>query len=374
MASQNTKWAHRYQEDVERSYTLPNTYYTNPEVLAEEREAIFFKNWICVGHQEKVAKPGDYFTTLILDQNILIAKGKDDVIRAFYNVCPHRGHELASGEGNKAIFSCPYHAWTFQLDGKFNNGRAVRQMKDFNEQEACLRPVKLEVFFNFLFINLDPQAVPLRQMMPGLEEEIRGRVPELDRLTLAHRTSYTIKANWKNVVDNYLECHHCVIAHPQLVELVDMSNYRVETFDYHIKQTGTGKQRLGCELAVGEGKDAVETYASYWLWPTLALDIMPGEPGLIMMYMIPDGPEQTIEHLEFYYLQKEPTEEGWANIEYQDKILTPEDIELVESVQRGLHSRGYVDGRYVVDQLRSSISEHGVHHFHGLVLKALGAL
>ncbi|MGE5703980.1 MAG: aromatic ring-hydroxylating oxygenase subunit alpha [Clostridia bacterium] len=372
MTTKQAKWPHRYQQDVEKSYTLPNTFYVEPEMLEEEKEHIFFKSWICVGHKEKVDKPGDYFTVSLLDQNILITKGKDQVIRAFYNVCPHRGHELASGEGNKAIFTCPYHAWTFKLDGSFHNGRAVRQMKEFDEKEACLRPVRLEVFFNFLFINLDPNATPICQMMPGLEEELRQRVPELDKLTFSHRTSYNIKANWKNVVDNYLECHHCAVAHPQLVELVDMSNYRVEPYDYYIRQTGTGKKRMGCDLAVGEEPNSVDVYASYWLWPTFMIDIMPGEPGLIVMYVLPDGPENSIEHLEFYYLQKEPTEEGWANIKYQDEILTPEDIELVESVQRGLHSRGYVDGRYVVDPGRTSISEHGVHHFHGLVLKSLG--
>jgi hypothetical protein len=101
---------------------------------------------------------------------------------------------------------------------------------------------------------------------------------------------------------------------------------------------------------------------------------MPGEPGLIIMSVWPLGPETTVEYLDFYYLSKVPSEEGWANIEYQDKVLTPEDITLVESVQRGLHSKGYVDGRYVIDQEGSSISEHAVHHFHGLLLKALGAI
>jgi phenylpropionate dioxygenase-like ring-hydroxylating dioxygenase large terminal subunit len=373
MNLQNGKWQHRYHEDVERSYTLPSAYYIDPEFLDAEREHIFFKNWICVGHQEKVRNAGDYFTLSLFDQNIVIVKGKDQVIRGFYNVCPHRGHELVSGEGNKPIITCPYHAWTFQLDGRFHRGRAVRQMKHFQEQEACLRPIRVESFANFLFVNLDLNAKPMREMMPGLEEELRQRVPDLDKLTLSHEISYNIKANWKNVVDNYLECNHCAVTHPEFVEIVEMANYRLKTFDYYSLQSGTGKKRVGSDLSPDETENAVPAYAAYWLWPNLAIDIMPGEPGLIVMYVLPDGPESTIELLEFYYLQKEPTEEGWANIEYQDKVLNPEDFALVESVQRGLHSRGYVDGRYVVDKDRTSVSEHGVHHFHGLVLKALGA-
>ncbi|MFM1653328.1 aromatic ring-hydroxylating oxygenase subunit alpha [Brevibacillus sp. B_LB10_24] len=364
---------HRYHEDVERSYTLPSYFYFDPAVLEAERKEIFEKSWICVGHEEKVREPGDYFTVSLFDQNIVIIRGKDQVVRAFYNVCPHRGHELVSGEGNKPLIVCPYHAWSFQLDGRFHNGRAVRQMKQFDEQEACLRPVQVERFAHFLFVNLDPAAKPLQEMIPGVEEEIRQRVPVLDKLTLSHRISYEIKANWKNVLDNYLECHHCAVAHPQFVEIVDMAKYRLKTFDYHILQTGAGKKRLGSNRTPDDQENAVAMYTSYWLWPNLAIDIMPGEPGLIVMHVLPDGPETTVQHLEFYYLQKEPTQEGWANIEYQDKVLNPEDFALVESVQRGLRSKGYADGRYVVDQDRSSISEHAVHHFHGLVLKALGA-
>ncbi|WP_257350640.1 aromatic ring-hydroxylating oxygenase subunit alpha [Pseudalkalibacillus decolorationis] len=367
----DVKLNHRYKADAQQSYTLPSSYYTNEAIFNMEKEKVFCKNWIFAGHIEKVSEPGEYFTFQIFDQNIMIIKGADKTIRGFYNVCPHRGHELVEGEGKKSIISCPYHAWTFHLDGQFNRGRAVDQIQNFDNNEACLTAVRVEVFLNFIFVNLDPNAKSLREMMPGLEGEIRANIPKLDQLTLSHRIKYDIKANWKNVVDNYLECNHCQVAHPQFVELVDMKSYKINADEYYISQTSKGKQTLNCNVNNETSNEDVETYLSYWLWPTLAIDIMPGETGLIIMYIEPDGPENTIEHLEFYYLTKEPSAEGWANIEYQDKVLTPEDIALVESVQRGLHSKGYVDGRYVVDNGHTSISEHGVHHFHGLVLKAL---
>ncbi|RJS59521.1 aromatic ring-hydroxylating dioxygenase subunit alpha [Bacillus sp. PK3_68] len=367
----STNMIHRYKADARESYTLPSDYYTSDEALKLDKEKIFYKNWIYAGHIEKVDIPGKYFTFQLFEQNIMIVKGKDHVIRGFYNVCPHRGHELVEGEGKKSVIACPYHAWTFHLDGQFNRGRAVDQIKNFDLEEACLTPVRVETFLNFIFVNLDPNAKPMREMMPGLEEEIRAHIPQLDGLTLSHRIKYDIKANWKNVVDNYLECHHCQVAHPQFVELIDMKSYKIEPQDYYVAQTSNSKGKLVCNTDSETNDQDIETYLSYWLWPTLAIDVMPGEPGLIIMYIEPNGPESSIEYLEFYYLTKEPSEEGWENIKYQDEVLTPEDISLVESVQRGLRSKGYVDGRYVIDHERSSISEHGVHHFHGLVLKAL---
>ncbi len=360
---------HRYKADPQESYTLPSHFYTNEDILNKEKEEIFYKNWIFAGHVEKVDAPGKYFTFQIFDQNIMIVRGKDHIVRGFYNVCPHRGHELVEGEGKKSVISCPYHAWTFHLDGQFNQGRAVDQIKNFEQKDACLTPVNIEVFLNFIFVNLDPNARPIREMMPELEETIRTKIPEVENLTLAKRIRYDIKGNWKNVIDNYLECHHCQVAHPEFIKQIDMNSYEISPKEYYIAQTSRGKG--SCSIPGELNMSSEETYLSLWLWPTLALDIMPGEPGIIIMYIEPVGPEESIEYLEFYFMSKEPTEEGWESIKYQDEVLTPEDISLVESVQRGLRSKGYTDGRYVIDKQKSSISEHGVHHFHGLVLNAL---
>lgn len=359
---------HRYKKEATESYTLPAQYYTSEEILDLEKEKIFSKNWMYAGHIEKVDVPGKYFTLQILDQNIMIVKGKDDEIRAFYNVCPHRGHELVEGEGKTSVIKCPYHAWTFHLDGEFNRGRSVDKIKNFEQKDACLNSVKVEVFLNFIFINLDPNARPMGEMMPGLDEAVRAKIPELENLTLAKRIRYDIKANWKNIMDNYLECHHCQVAHPEFVKQIDMSSYAIIPNEYYIAQTSRSK---GTTDKTGEinASDA-ETYLSFWLYPTLALDIMPGEPGIIMMHIEPISANESIEYLEFYYTSKEPSEEGLESIKYQDEVLTPEDISLVESVQRGLKSKGYVDGRYVIDD-KASISEHGVHYFHGLVLNSL---
>ncbi|WP_042350633.1 aromatic ring-hydroxylating oxygenase subunit alpha [Bacillus massiliigorillae] len=370
MSTIQEKLNHRYSENIEESYTLPSHFYTDSDIYNLEIENVFNKGWLYVCHKEKVAEPGQYMTFEIFNQNIFITKDKQHKINAFYNVCPHRGHELVQGEGKKSVITCPYHAWSFQLDGAFNNGRAVKQMKNFDEKEVCLKSIKVELFCNLIFINFDENAPSMQKLYPDLEKEIYERLPQVDSLTFSKRLSYNVKANWKNINDNYLECHHCAVAHPQFVQMIDMNNYQIQTFDNYIKQTGIGKKGYNNEVLAVEEKDVLQ-YNSYWLWPNVMIDIMPGEPGMIIMNIIPINEEECIEIFDFYFLNSEPTAEGWDNIEYQDKVLNIEDIVLVESVQRGLKSRGYTDGRYVVDEGRSCISEHGVHHFHGLVLKAL---
>jgi choline monooxygenase len=149
---------HRYNSEVERSYNLPGPYYTSPEIFDKEKEKIFSKSWIFAGHIEKVPKRGSYFTVRINDEEIFIIRESDDTIRAFYNVCPHRGHELVKGEGKKNVITCPYHAWTFRLDGQLNKARGTSELKDFNSDEACLSSVRVEVFAKLIFINLFPST------------------------------------------------------------------------------------------------------------------------------------------------------------------------------------------------------------------------
>ena len=153
----------KYQPDPERSYNLPARYYTDPEIFEREKEAIFFKTWQFVGHVEDLPEPGCYITTKIFDQNVVIIRGKDGHLRAFYNVCSHRAHELLEGSGKEAKISCPYHGWTYELDGGLFSARGSEKVKGFEPSEFCLKTVRLEVFLNLIFVNLDPDAPSLER-------------------------------------------------------------------------------------------------------------------------------------------------------------------------------------------------------------------
>jgi len=367
-------WRGRFGADPETSYVLPARHYWDPGIYQREMGAIFHRTWQMAGHLSRLREPGDYFTFTVGDQNLFAVRGKDGEVRAFYNVCSHRAHELLKGEGRSRVITCPYHAWSFHADGKLRTARGSEKVAGFDKDEFCLKQVRTETFCGFLFANLDPDAPTLASLTGNLENEIRSYCPDIDKLVRARRLHYELKANWKNVVDNFLECYHCPPAHPAFTDLVAIPTYRTKTYgcySSHISEPHTGRSKA---YSFDASDPNVRTeFAAWWLWPNVAFNVFPGCANIAVLHIMPDGPERSREHFDFYFLDEQATAEQEEAIRYTDEILQAEDIGLVESVQRGLKSRGYHQGRYVVDKERTDISEHGLHHFHGLVLQALEA-
>jgi len=359
-----------FDQKASRSWSLPARAYVEPGYLEAERKAIFHKSWQYVCHKEKLAKPGDYLAFDLQGQSLVAVRGKDGELRAFYNVCLHRAHELLSGEGNVRMITCPYHAWVYQLDGALRVARRSDQIENFETSEYCLKSVQIEEFLNLIFVNLDPDAAPLAEQSGGLADDVRSWAPDLDQLTHAHRIEYTIKSNWKSVVDNFLECYHCPIAHKDFCDLVDMDTYSVETFGIyssHLAQAG----KKADNTAYGTDGASVQDHAVWWLWPNVCLLRYPGTGNMMVLNVVPIDHETTYETYDFYFTDSEPTESQWEAIKYVDEVLQREDIDIVESVQRGMSTPAFDRGRFMVDPDGSGLSEHGVHHFHGLVLDAL---
>ena len=220
-----------------------------------------------------------------------------------------------------------------------------------------------------MFVNLDAAAVPLADQAGDLAAEIADIAPDLDQLTHAHRLAYDIAANWKTVLDNFLECYHCPVAHKAFVSLVDLPSYNVVPHgiwsSHHADVHPEGNDAYDVSDA------DVTLHAVWWLWPNIALLRYPGSPNMMVWRFIPTGPETTHEIFDFYFLAPKPDAAQREAIAYIDAVLQPEDIAIVEAVQRGLHSRGYSEGRIIADGTTSGLGEHGVHHFQGLVLDAL---
>lgn len=362
----------KFDRDPEKSYTVPAHYYTDPGIYEREKEAIFFKSWNYGCHVSQVSEPGSFATCMIADQNIAIMRGHDGVLRAFYNVCSHRAHELLKGCGKANIVTCPYHAWTYHTDGRLRSAIGQKRVEGFAAEEFSLKEVRIEELSGFVFVNLDPDALPLSAEVGSLATDIQGYCSNVSDLKFAHRLTYELKANWKNVVDNFLECYHCSVAHPAFVDLVDIKNYRTKTygiFSSHISPPGRSDNTA---YQLPDGQEG--NFAAWWLWPNLTINVFPGPANVTVLHIMPTGPETTLEHFDVFLLNEKPSETEWQAIKYIDEVLQPEDIGLVESVQRGLHSKGYHQGRLMVDQARSFNSEHGLHHFHSLVLKRLGDL
>ena len=359
-----------FSDDPTQSFSLPARFYTDPEVLALEREQIFFRSWLFVGHVTDVREVGDYFTTQVFNQSVIIMRGADTRLRAFYNVCRHRGHELLAGKGCVSRITCPYHAWTYGLDGKLGGVRNAERVKDFNADDYPLRSVQLETMCGLIFVNLDAEAAPLCEQAPGIADEIHGFAPDCEELIHAHRVQHTIACNWKIAMENWSECYHCTVVHkPLATEFIDFDTHRVEFFPLYQRQ----RMKLHCAVphsVEGFGDDAGDEQASWTLLPNLGIQIVYG--GYLMTAIWHPVDADTCLFVEDWYLPTaKPTKRQAEMIRFRAEHTQREDDVVCEAVQRGLHSRGYGQGRLMVDAEHSVISEHGSHHIQHWVKQML---
>lgn len=351
-----------------RSLSLRKEAYTDPRWHNVDLEAIIARTWQWVCHVEKLGEAGAYVTIDIAGHPIAVVRDREGVLRAFYNVCKHRAHALLSGEGNVSRIMCPYHAWVYKLDGKLVRAPHTETLEDFSTGDICLDEVQVEEFCGFIYVNLDRKAPSLASQTGDLATEIRHWAPDIENLTFGYRLTYDIKSNWKNVVDNFLECYHCPTAHKDFCTLVDMDTYKVTTHGiYSSHMADAGK---ATNSAYDVSNATVKTHAVWWLWPNTCLMRYPGRSSMIVLNIIPAGPDRTFETYDFFLETKDVTEAEKETIRYLDEVLQVEDIAIVESVQRGMKTPAFTQGRIVNDPDGSGKSEHAVHHFHGLVLDA----
>lgn len=357
-----------FHEDPSRSMSLRKEAYTDPGWYEVDLRHIIAKTWQWVCHVEKLREPGMYVAAYVAGQPIALVRDRDGALRAFYNVCKHRAHELLSGEGKTNKIMCPYHAWTYRLSGELLRAPHTEDLQDFEPRDICLDQIKVEEFCGFVYVNLDPLASTLASQTGDLAMEINHWAPGIDKLTFGHRLTYDIKSNWKNVVDNFLECYHCPTAHKDFCSLVDMDTYKVTTHGiYSSHMADAGK---GTNTAYDVSNATVRTHAVWWLWPNTCLMRYPGRSSMIVLNIIPAGPGRTLETYDFYLETPEADDMEKEAIRYLDEVLQVEDIGLVESVQRGMNTPAFQQGRIVHDPQGSGKSEHALHHFHGLVLNA----
>lgn len=356
--------------DPAQSDTLPGWVYTSEETLAAEREKLFFRTWHFAGAVDDLANSGDYITARLLDQSILVMRGRDGALRGFYNVCQHRAHELLEGQGNARVVTCPYHAWSYHDDGSLRTARGAERQPHFDPERFCLKPVRVEVFAEkFVFFNLDPQATPLAELVPDLAADIIAETPDFAALKpIAPRPPRPMQANWKVVLDNFHECYHCGPAHPAFADIIDMACYRTEIHGLWSKQKGmVGKLE---NKAYPVAAEANQKAIFWWLWPTTTFGFMPGASSISVSATLPQGAGATIRRFHSFALPGAPDDE--AKRIYGQTILGPEDVAICESVQRGLNSRGYTAGRFVHDPAGGQTTEAAVHHFHRLYAEAMG--
>ncbi len=355
--------AFTFQPDLARATTIPADWYSDPNMLALEQERVFGRSWQLVGRTAQVANPGDFFTCTVIDEPLVVTRAGDGSLHAFYNVCRHRAGPVASGSGNRKSLQCVYHGWTYDLDGRLRTTPEFEGVRCFDKAANGLKPVRIDTWGPFVFVNLDPEAPSLAEVLGAIPEETRN-LP-LGRMQLYKRVDYELACNWKVYVDNYLEGYHIPMAHPGLFKEIDYRSYAVEPHRFYSKQFAPARPRPDSlyRRNLEEGAEAQALY--YWVFPNLMLNIYPD--NLQVNIILPLGHERTLTIFEWYVLDadlREVAEDFAASFAFSD-LVQQEDIMLCEAVQKGLKSRSYDVGRFSV------LRENGVHHFHGLLCEFL---
>jgi choline monooxygenase len=331
----------------------PNLY-LEPEIVRLEQEAIFERTWQLAGHVADLSQPGSYVTTDVVDQPVLVVRDHDGEIRAFRNVCRHRGSRLLSGAGDcgKAI-RCLYHGWTYRLDGRLIGVPEGRDIPDLDKSRLGLHQVRAEVFCGLVFVNLDPGAEPLGERLDGLAERLAPY--DLPRLERFGRGGDVQPANWKVVVENYIEGYHIPIAHPSLMRLLDYRRYAVEVHDDWVwfeapmrdKPSDNRLERLYQRLvrpAPGLGPGDRRVWRFVLIYPNTTLDLYPDQVNTWRLW--PDGAEVTRDEWSTFRHPDAPRSSRVAQRinNVLNTTVLKEDVDLVDNVQRGIRTRGYHPG------------------------------
>lgn len=353
------------QNKASKTFERTMTYdlYTDPKVFELEQELIFSKSWQLVGHTSQVEKEGQFFTTEVAGEPIIVTRGMDGEIRAFYNVCPHRATKLEKKEsGQKKILQCGYHGWTFHLDGQLNKAPNFSGEDAACISDRCLRGVRMEIMQSFIFVNLDDNAKPLSESYGDFFNRL-DKYPFLGELKRINAKTRIIKANWKAFIDNYLECDHCYVAHPSFVSTLDMKNYQIITCEnYSVQGTVVKPDKQMGTVDLNEAE--MQGGEFFWLWPNLMMTIYPGPGNIATIQMIPIDHETTLGVYTYYFRDENLTQEEKDLVAFAEQVRQ-EDVELVELEQVGFRSRAFSKGVY-------SQSEKGIVQFHDMVLEALG--
>jgi choline monooxygenase len=330
---------------------LDARFYRDPELAELEQERIFSRTWQLVAHVSQLPNPGDYLTGTAGVQPVLVLRAQDGKLRAFRNVCRHRGSRLLNGSGQcgKAI-RCLYHGWTYRLDGELIGVPEGRSIAELDKSELGLFPARVETLAGLVFVNLDIHAQPLAEQVAGLPE----RLAPYDIAGLKPSGHWHGKqpANWKIVIDNYNEGYHVPIAHPGLMRLLDYKHYDVEVHDGWVwfeapmrdKPSGNPLERAYQRLAtpmpgLGEGDRRVWRYAM--IYPNTTIDLYPDQ--VATWRIDPDGPLRSLDSSATYRHPRAGLRTRLAQRVNNrlNTLVGKEDYDLVENVQAGLETRGF---------------------------------
>jgi len=347
--------------------TLPSAFYTDPQVFELERATTFSKNWQLVARADQVDGPGRYVTAEVAGEPVVVVRGADQVLRGFFNVCRHHAAAIMTDHaGSAPHLRCPYHGWTYGLDGALRGTPDLVGVCNFTREENSLVPIDVDVWQGLVFVRLE-RGGPLvgESLGHGLVEEVAAL--DLGALSYLEGRLYLLSCNWKVFVDNYLDGgYHVPHLHHGLDSVLDYKSYTIELGPRHCLQSSPVVAGAGAEPEVAAVRKGDRAHY-YWLHPNTMINRYQGQMDINIVR--PIAVDRT-EVLFWFFFDDVRSEEALArnraSIEVADRIQL-EDLDICASVQRGLHSRAYDTGRLSVRR------EAGEHLFHRLLAAELGA-
>jgi phenylpropionate dioxygenase-like ring-hydroxylating dioxygenase large terminal subunit len=349
---------------VETPQTLPWSWYADPDVLRLEQERVFRRCWQYAARAEQVAEPGQFVATRAADIPVVVVRGKDGELRAFLNVCRHRGSLVCEGEGRRETLQCPYHAWTYELDGSLRAAPRSDAEPGFVLDGIALLPLAVGTWGPFVFVNPDADAPPLEEALGDLPDLLAGADLDVGALRFHHRSEGDYAANWKICAENFLECYHCQVAHPGFSGVVDVSpgSYRLDASGLVSSQYGSVRERPRGDF---DPSGEIPRGQFHFLFPNTTINVMPGQPNLSIGPIVPLAPERTHRFLDYFFASG--VDPAWIeDMLAFDEQVGIEDRALVERVQQGVRSGLLDEGRLLPE------SERLITHFQGLLVGALG--
>jgi Rieske 2Fe-2S family protein len=336
-------------------FTLPARYYTDPEILRKELETFFAQMWVCAGRAEQIPNPGDFFLADLAGESIIVTRDASNAIRAHYNVCRHRGTRMCrDAEGAfPGRIQCPYHGWTYALDGKLI-GAPHMDAPDFRREDYPLHPVHTDLWDGYIFLNLSPDPQPLTAQLADLPQKFAPW--DMQTLRRHKRIVYEVKANWKFIILNYNECLHCPILHPALSRITDYLSGEndqpspayiggsMEFRDGAQTMSTDGKRRRDYLPALSESQRQQVFY--YAVYPNLLLSL---HPDYVMLHTLwPEAVDRTRVVCEWLFHPDQLSKPDFTAddaIEFWD-ATNREDWSISELSQLGVMSRAYTPGPY----------------------------
>jgi choline monooxygenase len=347
---------------LEQACTIPAAWYLDARMEQLEREQVFGRNWIAVGRLDQVASPGAFFTIELAGEPLVVVRGSDGELRAFYNVCRHHAAAVANVPcGVVQHLRCPYHGWTYGLDGSLKGAPEFAGVCNFDRTQNGLVPVRVATWEKFVFVTLDEDAGPLANSLGDLQERIA--LLSLDKIHFFERKTYTLACNWKVYVDNYLDGgYHVPHLHKGLNSVLDYKEYTIENGDHYCLQSSpmVSSQEHASFAATRTGDRAFY----FWLYPNFMINVYEGVMDTNLV--LPIAQDRCLVQFDFYFsdISESRKEHNASSVAVSDRIQD-EDVGICESVQRGLRSRAYGAGRLSVRR------EAGEHLFHRLLANDL---